>query len=67
MVKTLLSNVGVQVRSLVQELRSHMPFGQKTKTKNRSSIVTKSIKMLEMAHMEKKILKIKSPGLLDNS
>ena len=37
---------GVRVRSLVGELRSHMPGGQTTKTQNRSNIVTKSIKTL---------------------
>ena len=31
-VKTLPSNTGGQVRSLVGELRSHMPRGQKTRT-----------------------------------
>ena len=39
-----LPKQGVQVRSLVGELRSHMPRGQKTKTKNRRNIVTNSIK-----------------------
>ena len=50
-------NVGDMVRSLVRELRSHMPRGQKTKTENRSNVVTNSIKTLKMAHI-KKILKI---------
>ena len=40
---------GVQVRSLAGELRYHMPQGQKkkkSKTQNRSNIVTNSIKTL---------------------
>ena len=39
-----LSMQAVQVQSLLGELRSHMPRGHKTKTKDRSSIVTESIK-----------------------
>ena len=35
---------GVQFPSLVGELRSHMPLGQKTKTANRNNIVTNLIK-----------------------
>ena len=46
-------NVGDMVRSLVRELRSHMPRGQKTKTENRSNVVTDSIKTLKMAHINK--------------
>ena len=38
------SNAGVWVWSLVREIRSHMPQGQKTKTENRKNIVTDSIK-----------------------
>ena len=49
---------GVQVPSLVRHLRSHMPHSQKTKTQNRSNIVTNSIKTLKMVHI-KKILKKK--------
>ena len=45
---------GVQVWSLVGELRSHMPRGQKTKTLNRSNIVTNSIKTLKMVPTSKK-------------
>ena len=45
---------GVQVRSLLQKLRSHMPRGQKNKTKNRSSTVTSSIKTLKVVHIQKK-------------
>ena len=47
---------GLQVQSLVEELRSHVPLGQKAKTENRSNIVTNSIKTLKMAHI-KKVLK----------
>ena len=39
-----------QVLSLVRELRSHMPSSQKTKTQNRSSIVTNSMKTLKTVH-----------------
>ena len=54
-VKTLSSNAGVQVRSLVWELRSYMPHGQKTKAENRSNIVTNSIKSFKMVHIQKNI------------
>ena len=47
---------GVQVCSLVGELRSHMPRSQKTKTENKSKVVTNSMKTLKMVHI-KKILK----------
>ena len=59
MVRTLLPVQGVWVPSLVEELTSHMPLGQKTKTKtqNRSNIVTNSIKTLTMVHIKKKNLK----------
>ena len=57
MVKTCLPMQGVPVRSLVWELRFHVPRGQKVKHKNRSNIVTKSIKILKMVHIKKKELK----------
>ena len=41
------SNAGVQVRSLVGELGSHVPLSQKTKTWNRDSVVTNSVKTLK--------------------
>ena len=44
----------VWVRSLVRELRPHTPRDQKTKTQNRSNIVTDSIKTLETVHIKKK-------------
>ena len=47
---------GVQVRSLVGKLRSHMPPGQKPRTYNRSDVVTNSIKSLEMVHILEKNL-----------
>ena len=50
---------GVQVRSLVGELRSHVPLGQEIETENRSNIVTNSIKTLKMIHIKKKNLKKK--------
>ena len=44
----------VQIPSLVRELRPHMPFGQKKQNlKNRSTIVTNSIKTLKMIHIKK--------------
>ena len=47
----------VWVWSLVEELRSHVPPGQKSKTYNRSNIITNSIKTLTMVHIKKKNLK----------
>ena len=44
---------GMQVRTLVEELRPHLPGGQKTKIENRSSSVTNSIKTLKMVHIKK--------------
>ena len=44
----------VQALSLVREVRSHMPRGQKTKTYNRNSIVTNSIKIFYIVHIKKK-------------
>ena len=56
------SNAGVWVWSLVREIRSHMPQGQKTKTENRKNIVINSIKTLKMVHIkEKKNLKKEPP------
>jgi len=46
---------GLQVQSLVEELRSHVPLCQKAKTENRSNIVTNSIKNLKMAHIKKSL------------
>ena len=43
-VKTSPSKKWVQVPSLVGELGSYMPHGLKTKTENRSNIVTNSVK-----------------------
>ena len=47
----------VRVRSLVGELRSHMPQGPKTKTENRSNSVTNSVKTLKMVHIKKNLKK----------
>ena len=44
---------GLQVQSLVEELRFHLPLVQKAKTENRSKIVTNSIKTLKIAHIKK--------------
>ena len=43
----------LQVQSLGEELRSHVPLCQKVKTENRSNIVKNSIKTLKMAHIKK--------------
>ena len=56
MVKTSPFGAGVQVRSLVGELKSHMPPGQKTKIQNRINIVANLIKTLKMVHIKKKQL-----------
>ena len=47
-----LPTQGVCIPSLVGELRSHMPRGQKKQNtqKNRSNIATNSMKTLKMAH-----------------
>jgi len=50
---------GAGVQSLVGELKSHTPLGQKTKTENRSNTVTNSVKTLKMVHNQKKNLKNK--------
>ena len=47
----------MQVRSLVRNLRSHLPYGQKPKPKQKQYCKT-SIKNLKMVH-KKKILKKK--------
>ena len=36
---------GLQVQSLVEELRSHVPLGQKAKTENRSNIIEENNRM----------------------
>ena len=57
-VKISLPVQGVQVRSLVEELRSHMPQGQRNQNmNNRSSIVTISVKPLKTFHIKKRIFK----------
>ena len=43
----------VWVRFLVGELKSHMPWGQKPELKNRSNIITNSVKTLKMVHIKK--------------
>ena len=48
---------GVAVQSLVGELRSHTPHGEKPKTLNRNNIVTNSIKTLKVIHIQKNIFK----------
>ena len=53
---------GVHVQSLVGELRSYMPHGQKLKTWNKSNVATNSIATLKKVHIIKKILKKKISG-----
>ena len=47
MVKTSLPTWGLWVRSLVEELRSHMLYGQRKKNINASNIVANPIKTLK--------------------
>ena len=56
-VKTLPSNKGGTGSISSGGLRSHMPHSQKTKTQNRSNIVTNSIKTLKMVHIKKNLQK----------
>ena len=66
-----LSMQGVQVKSLLRELRFPHAWGPKTKTKNRNN-VTNSMKTLKMVHIKKKKKRASllgapdpnSPGLL---
>ena len=51
--KTSPSNEGGTGSTPGQELRSHMPHGQKSKTQNRNTVVTHSIKTLKMIHIKK--------------
>ena len=48
-----LPKQGVQVGSLVWEVRSHMLQNKKLKTQNRRDSVTNSIKTLKMVHIKK--------------
>ena len=43
---------GVWLQSLVREISSDMPGGQKPKPKNRSDIVTNPMKTLNMVHIK---------------
>ena len=52
-----LPTQGVWIQFLVGELRSHMLAAKTPNIKNRSSIVTNSIKTLKMVHIKKTILK----------
>jgi len=45
----------VQAQSLLGELRSYTPHGQKIKTKHRSNIVTKSTKTFKKVHIKKSL------------
>ena len=48
---------GVWVRNLVRELKSHMPCNQKTRTQNRSNIVTNSEKDFKNLPRQKNLKK----------
>ena len=47
-----VSTQGVQVQSQVMEIRSHMIYGYKTKTQDRSNIVKASIMPLKSQHQK---------------
>ena len=49
----------MQVRSLAEELGSHMPHGQKAKTQSKDSAVTNSIKTLGIGHIKRNLKKKK--------
>ena len=55
-VKASPPSAGHVVQSLVRQLRSHMPPGQKPKQKT-NDIVTNSMKTLKVIHIKKKNLK----------
>ena len=57
MVKTLLSNAEGAGSTPGQEAKVLMPLGQKSKTENRSNIVTNLIRTFQMVHVKKKIFK----------
>ena len=59
MVKTVLLIPRMQIQSLVRELTSHMPRGQKFNTYNRSNVVPKPIKTLKQMVQKKKNYKEK--------
>ena len=53
---------GMQVQSLVRELRFHMPCSQKAKTENESNIATGSMKTLKIVHIKQIFLNLKNGG-----
>ena len=55
---------GVQIRSLVGELRSHMPRGQKNKNIKQKQYCSKFNKDFKKVHI-KKIFKKKREGILE--
>lgn len=52
-VKTVLPKQGVQVKSLIGKLRSHMPWGQKIKKNNNKVIFTLSSSKSETSYISK--------------
>ena len=61
-VKTLPSMQGVQIQSLVGELRSYMPWGQKTKTKQKQYCNKFNKDFKNGLHQKKNLKKNKSEG-----
>ena len=63
--RLLLPLQGVQFQSLVRELGSYMPRGQRTKAlkkKKKSNTITNSIKIFKMVHIKKILKKKKTVG-----
>ena len=52
-VKTSPYNAGGTGSIPAGELRSHMPYGQKTKAENRTSIIQLQLKTLKVVHIKK--------------
>ena len=48
-----LPKEGMWIPPLVGELRSHVPYSQKTKTQHRNNIIANLIKTLKMVHIKK--------------
>lgn len=65
MVKSSPSNRGVPVPSLVGELRARMSPGQKTKTQNRSNLVTNSVKTSKLVHIKLSFFFFKKKARVD--
>ena len=53
-IRPCLPTQEVPIQSLVRQVRSHMPCGQKPKHENSNNIITNSIKTLKMVYVKKK-------------